>query len=334
MSRIERRLRHSSLARPALFDPEQVRLEGAHRARTARKIRVGLRRSATVLLTTPRWSQPRVFLEDLALELAVGEPGIGCRTVSFRAARGRPEAEGWQIALGVFAQLGQPRWVHSAPLAVADRRGFRVRLAQILGQTEETLRAPVALLAHDVDSLPVQVLEDIGEVWCGHVLAAGPERRSLLLLSGGAAARSGIPGAVHLDLADYGEEEAEEALRSRGGPFPSRALRSLARFTGGVPGLVEAFADRLAEGRTPVLNPDALLGELGVLADELRGAVDIACADGRLAERLQRLLPGEPLPADPELDEPLLDAGLLRRHQLAGLTRVELRCPAIAALVA
>lgn len=333
MSRIARRLSHASLARPTSFDPQQQGLELAFRSRVARKIRVELRRSATILLSTPRWSVPRSFLEDLALELAVGEPGIGCRSVSFRAARGRPEGETWQLALSLFAQLGQPRWVSGAPMAAVDRRGFRTRLAQILEQTEQTLRAPVALLASDVDSLPVETLEDIADIWGEHVRAAGAERRSLLLLSG-VAACTALPGAVRLELLDYGEGEAVEALHRRAGPFPSRALRTLARFTGGVPGLVEVLGERIAEGHVPALNPDALLAELGGLADELRGAVDIATADGQLAERLQSLLPGEPLPEEPALDGHLLDAGLIRRSHVAAGPLVELRSPAIAALVA
>lgn len=303
------------------------------RARTARKIRVELRRGATVQLSTPRWSRPEPFLEDLALELAVGEPGIGCRTVSFRRARGRSEPESWQIALDVFGQLGQPRWVSGPPVAVADARGFRLRLAQILAEAESNLRAPVALLATGVDDLPVRVIEDIAAVWAAHVAGSGEGRRSRLLVAGISPLVVRFPGAVTLELRDYGEDEAVTALLGST-RFPHRAVRTLARFTGGVPGLVEVFAEHIAQGRTPTLRPDALLSELGVLADELRGAVDIACADGQLADRLQRLLPGEALPEEPALDEPLLSAGLLRRARGGPSPLVELRSPAIAALVA
>lgn len=334
MPRVERRIRHGSLARPASLDPLLLHLDAELRGRTARKLRVELRRGTTVLLSTPRWSNPAEFLEDLALDLAVGEPGIGCRTVSFRPARGRGVAESWQVVLRVFAQIGQPRWVQGPPAFVVDARGFRHRLAQILADTEDGLRCPFALLGHDIDCLPVEVLEDIGQVWAAHVAERGVERRSLLLLAGATDVGATVPGATRLELLDYGREEAVEALLEQGGSFPGRALRSLAGFTGGVPVLVETLAERIASGRVPALHPQALLGALGPVADELRGAVDIALAHGELAERLGELLPGDPVPEQPELDRPLLAAGLARRSRAGGGATVELRAPAIAALVA
>lgn len=334
MPRLERRIRLSSVLRPVPLDPLLLHLDTELRGRTARKLRVELRRGTTVLLNTPRWSNPANFLEDLALDLAVGEPGIGCRTVSFRPARGRGVVESWQVVLRVFAQLGQPRWVQGPPAAVADARGFRHRLAQILSDTEDGLRCPFALLGHDVECLPVDVLDDVGEVWAAHVEARGAERRSLLLLAGSPEIGASLPGATRLELLDYGREEAVEALLEQGGSFPGRALRSLAGFTGGVPVLVDTLAERIASGRVPALHPQALLSALGPVADELRGAVDIALAHGELAERLSVLLAGEALQEDPELDRPLLAAGLVRRSRVGGGATVELRSPAIAALVA
>lgn len=333
MSRIARRLQMASLPRASVPRSPGRRLETALRSRTARKLRVELRRGSTVALATPRWSQPQTFLEDLALDLAVGEPGVGCRTVSFRAAAGRPLAEAWWVALHVFSQLGQRSWVSGPPMAVVDDRGFRAMLARVLEQAEEAIDHPVALLAHGAEALPVAVLEDIGRVWTAHADALGPDRRCLLLLAGSVPAEV-LPGAARVDLLDYGAEEAASALLERGGPFPGRALRTLARFTGGVPGLVDALGERLSEGETPTLNPDALLSALGPMADELRGAVDIASADEGLADRLQALLAGEALPEDPSVDEPLRAAGLIRTSRQGGGPQVELRAPAIAALVA
>ena len=45
-------------------------------------MRVLLRRQLPVALITPRWSQARRFLDDLSVDLQLGEPGVTCRTLS------------------------------------------------------------------------------------------------------------------------------------------------------------------------------------------------------------------------------------------------------------
>lgn len=335
MSRLQRRMHLSNVLEPSAVDPEQRIVESALRGRTARKIRAELRRGVPVVLHTPRWSQAHHFLEDVSLDLAVGEPGILCRTVSLRPAAGLPLPEVWPLVLRAFAQLGQRRWVAGPSAAIMESRGFKSLLSQILTDAEGSARQPVALLAHGADRLPVGVLEDIAEVWTKHESLFAGERQAGLLLAGAAGTTLvAPPTSTRMDLSDYGEDEAVAAMLQKGGPFPSRALRNLARFTGGIPSLVDAVSARMADGDTPPLDPDALLDSLGQLADELRGAVDIACTDEHLAERLHALRRGEALAEDPEIDRSLLDAGLLRRSRGPGGARVELRAPAIAALVA
>ena len=324
MSRIARRLKQAALqpGRPPTFDPAQRHLETALRGRTARKARAHLRRLDPVVLQTPRWSCPQGFLEDLALDLAVGEPGIGCRTVSFRPVAGRSLPEVWQFTLGVFAQLGRPGWVYRPPMAVVARLGFRSALRQLLDDAHESSRYPVALLAHGAEHLPMSVLEDISEVWRDYADAALDDRRCGVLMAGaaGVSALSLSDGPV-IELLDYGEEEAA-------------GIDRLVRFTGGVPALVAAVGDGM--GRLGGLPADdtALLRCLGPVADELRGAVDIANADDDLSDRLQMLLPGWALPEIAEVDEPLFRAGLLRHVRAHGEPHVGLRTPAIASFVA
>lgn len=335
MSRLQRRMHLDQVLDPAAVDPGQRLVESALRGKTARKIRTELRRGVPVVLHTPRWSQPHHFLEDVSLDLAVGEPGILCRTVSLRPAGGLSPRDAWPLVLRAFAQLGQRRWVSGPSAAILDRRGFRTLLSQILTDAEGAARQPVALLAHGADRLPVELLEDIAQVWGEHETLFAGERQAGLLLAGAAGTTLVAPrSATRMDLSDYGEDEAVATLQQRGGPFPSRALRSLARFTGGIPSLVDALGERMAEGGTPPLEPDALLDSLGPLAQELRGAVDIASTQEHLAERLHALRFGDDLPEAPQLDQPLIDAGLLRRFRGAGGSRVALRAPAIAALVA
>lgn len=335
MSRLQRRLHLTQVLERPTVDPGQRLVENALRGRTARKIRNELRRGVPVVLHTPRWSQAHHFLEDVSLDLAVGEPGILCRTVSLRPAMGLPLQEVWPLVLRAFAQTGSRHWVSGPSAAVMDSGGFKTLLAQILTEAEGNALQPVALLAHGADGLPVGVLEDIAEVWTAHERLFAGERHAGLLLAGAAGTTLvAPPSAARLDLSDYGEEEAVAAILQRGGPFPNRALRSLARFTGGIPSLVDAVGECMAQGETPPLDPDALLQSLGQLADELRGAVDIACTDEQLAERIHALRRGETLLEDPEIDGPLLEAGLVRRCRGPGGARVELRAPAIAALVA
>src|SRR4051812_11808227 len=99
MHRAERRRILLEGRRSTVFDPDQVRMEEATRGRLARRLRGHLRRLEPVAMLTPRWSAPQGFLEDLALDLAVGEPEIGCRTVSFRPLMGRSAPEAWNFLL-------------------------------------------------------------------------------------------------------------------------------------------------------------------------------------------------------------------------------------------
>lgn len=335
MSRIERRMAVAALGPRREFNPEQPLLESAVRARAARRIRSNVRRGSPVALYTPRWSLPQGFLEDVAIDLAVGEPGVGCRTVNFRPVQGRPTGEVWQFTLQLFAQLGRRGWVYRAPSAVASRTGFRALLGELLEAADDEARSPVALLACGVEHLPVQVLEDIGEVWEDYCRRPPESRRAAVLMAGTVrGAWTGLAGVTELDLVDYGEGEAAELLMERSDGLPREVAEQVVRFTGGIPGLVEAAAARLASGADLPAREDALLASLGAVADELRGAVDIAASDAGLADRLMDLLPGEPLTLAPDVDQPLLDAGLLRAVRSPGPPRVAIRAPAIAALVA
>lgn len=337
MSRLERRIHRAGLGVRPGSRPEQTLLESAFRGRTARKIRGDLRRGVPLLLHAPRWSQPARFLDDLALDLAISEPGIGCRTVSFRPIQGRPLGEAWQQVLRLFAQVGKPRWISGPPRMVADRRGFRGVLRELLSEVDAARdgHEKVALLAHGAELLPLQILEDLGEVWQAYAAAAGLDRRCTLLLAGA----PGTPnllgeGSSVVDLQDYGPSEAATALVGRFGPYPRRALGQLAGFTGGIPDLVDALGARVLALGPAGLGPEALMQTLGPAMDEIRGAVDIASSNGALADRLLCLQGGEPLREEPFVDDSLLSAGLVRRVRGDGGSRVMLRAPAIAALIA
>lgn len=338
MSRVARRIRMgartAAIPGPTRFSVEQHAIETALRGRASRKARAHLRRMEPVVLLTPRWSASARFLEDLALDLAVGEPTVGCRTVDLRPLKDRSVGEAWQFVQHVLTQLGQRGWSQRRPQSVVDRRGFRWSLEQLLEEVHHEAPHRVALLAHGAQHLPVEVIEDLATAWEDYTERHPEGRRLTLLLAGSQAARwLKVGAAPQLDLADYGEAEAAAAIVGRAGPMPLRHLEEVARFTGGIPSLVEAVGRAArTHGELP-LRPNELLQSMGRLADEMRGAVDIVAASDPLADRLFELLDGEPAQARPEVDMALVQAGLVRELRVGGDAQVALRAPAIAALV-
>jgi hypothetical protein len=70
---------------------------------------------------------------------------------------------------------------------------------------------------------------------------------------------------------------------------------------------------------------------MGPVAEDVRGAVSMAMTSASHAERLLNLANGEALAEDPEVDDQLMMAGLIRRSRVIGVPHVELRAPALAA---
>lgn len=333
MQRDARRLELWRARRDTTFDPDQAHTEAAIRARTARRVRTNLRRLEPVAMLTPRWTAPQGFLEDLALDLAVGEPAVGCRTVSFRPLLGRAPAEAWNFLLRVLSDLGGSGWESRAVPMVVDRRGFYHAAERLLDEAHEESPYPVALLGHSCEHLPVEVLEDVALVWARYAERAREERRCTVLLAGSVDTPAlDVGGAVRVDLTDFAEAEAAAALVMQVGAIPPRLLERAARFSGGVPALVHALGEGASTGVFPSL-PEDMLRTMGPVADELRGAVQSAMTRPEAAERLLQFLPGEPLVEEPSVDRGLLMAGLLRRSRSLGEPKVELRTPAIAAAV-
>ncbi len=334
-TRVARRMWLDTVSDPAdTFSPRQRRSEVSRRGRIARKVRYHLRRMEPVVVLSPRWSQPLSFLEDLALDLAVGEPAIGCRTVRFRALKGRRLPEIWNHLVEVFQRFlpsaGQP----DVPTSVADRRGFRWSMETLLEQAHAQSPHRIALLACEAEHLPLSVIEDLTLTWGAYYDSHPENRRCTILLAGSIQARwLSIGSAPRVELADYSEDEAVAAMMARAGERRPNDIRSIARFTGGIPGIVDRVGAHFAEHGSLPGSRDQLLNILGTLGDEMRGAVDIIAADSGLSERLDRLMRGEALPEARLLDEPLRMAGLLRVVPTHGRPHVTLRAPAIAALL-
>jgi hypothetical protein len=330
--RAVRRLNLWHARKGVTFDPELVYQESALRARTGRRVRTNLRRLEPVAMLTPRWSAPQGFLEDIALDLAVGEPSIGCRTVSFRPLLGRSNAEAWNFILRVLADLPNTGWQQRPLPMVVDRRGFYYAAEQLLDEAHAEAPYPVALLAHSCEHLPVDVLEDVALVWARYAERARDERRCTVLLAGSVDTPAlDVGGAARTELSDFGEAEAAAALVMQVGAIPPRLLERAARFSGGVPAVVAALGRGAGDGVFPG-QPEEMIRAMGPLADELRGAMHNAMTDPDVTERLHALMRGEPLVEEPSVDRTLLMSGLSRRTRSVGASMVELRSPALAAL--
>ncbi len=331
MHRFERRRALLQGRRAAAFDPEQLRIEGAPRARLARRIRGHLRRLEPIAMLTPRWSAPQGFLEDLALDLAVGEPELGCRTVSFRPLMGRSAPEAWNFLLRVLGDLGgQDYGTRIAPM-VCDRRGFYNAAEMLLDNAQEEAEYPIALLAHGAEHLPVEVLDDIAQVWARYAENVTTDRRCTLLLAGSVDTPAlDVGNATRIDLADFGELEAADSLVVQLGAADAEAVERAARFSGGVPAIVQALINGVGRADELPRTPQDLLRAVGPVGDEIRGAVQGALTTPDTAERLHCLLDGEPQLEEPHVDEALLLAGVIRRVRRVGGPHVALRSPAIA----
>ncbi len=330
MSVLDRRIAWAQARRTTPFDARQVHVESAIRGRIARKVRGHVRRMDPVALLTPRWSAPQPFLEDVALDLAVGSPGLGCRTVSLRPLRGRSEAEAWNFLLRVLSDLAGP--ARTLP-TVADRRGFQYVARELIDDAHENNHGS-ALLAHGVEHLPVSVLEELVGLFGEYFSTAGDDRRVTALFAASVESPSlRLREMVDIELCDYAEPEAEASVLALAGPVQREALIRAVAFTGGVPAMVEAVArGASAHGNVP-RDDGELLRLMGPLADDLRAAIGIALTNPESAERLHTLLDGEAHDEEPELDNALRLAGLVRRVRTSGGgARVALRAPALAAL--
>lgn len=319
---------------------ERLYQESATRNRIARKARYHLRRLEPVAIIAPRWSAPASFLETLSMDLAGGEPALHCRTLSVRSMLGRPIQEVRNFLLRGLGDLpGLSYENRPLPMAV-DRRGFLYAAGQILEELhaeddyvgEEPNEQRTALLLHGVENLPVEVLEDLGEIWREHVTTLGARRRFTLLLCGSIDTPAlDVGDAVRIELSDYADTEAaaQIALQVRVPSAP--LLERIVRYSGGVPAVVEALVAGANEQQALPEQPVECLRLMGGVGDEFRGAVQAALALPDTAERIYSLLDGGAHQEQPNVDQTLLYAGLVRRVRALGQPQIRLRSPALVA---
>ncbi|MEZ4321181.1 MAG: hypothetical protein R3F61_27145 [Myxococcota bacterium] len=314
MNRLTRRIAILRGKREGAFDPNQYYFENARRTRLARAVRVHLRFGRPVVLVAPRWSQAEVFLEDLSVDLSLGDPSILARTLSLAPLKGLTAHQGWGWLAAAVAEFCQIHLEEGPAWQAVSRRGFRAVMAELMARAEGG--RPRCLLVHHVEHLPVDALTDLVDVFREHVARFPHGRCFNLLLAGSVDARHfDLAGAVRMVLPDFSTIEAVEILVEHLGPLDAHRLRHVVDVVGGVPALLDALGESGENDLSGVLaDRENLWRALGIVADEVRHALDIVNSDERLSTRLERLARLGPLPEDPEFDFPLRQAGLVRQQ--------------------
>ena len=328
----ERPVRRAALLkgkRHLAFDPTQRWHEGADRQRTMRALRVHLRAGRPVFLHTLRWSQPNRFLEDVAVDVAMGTPRIDARVLSVAPASGKGALQAWSWLMGALTPLLGRSEERGFAQAVS-REGYRARFRHLLhGEPAGPARA---ILLTGLEHLHFDVVRDLVEIVRTAALEAEGPPRVVVVLAGAVEPRLAEPW-ISLTLPDYGAAEAAEAIVEIAGPRPCDSLPAVHRAFGGVPAMVERLAAEGPRGLAEVLeHRDAVWRRLGPLGVELRSAFTIVQADTALGLRLEALAQGT-LPTDPEVDRRLARAGLVQIAHRRGRAETVLRMPLLLDLV-
>ncbi|MCA9556312.1 MAG: hypothetical protein KC933_40180 [Myxococcales bacterium] len=312
MHRLQRRQIILKGKRTTAFDPDQYWFDRARRTRLARRLRVHLRHGDPVVLVTPRWSRAPGFLDDLAVDLSMGDPAVRARPLHLLPLMGLTTHQAWGWLADAVAEFCQVPLQEGPAWRAVSRRGFRTVLAELFEKAEGG-RAR-CLMLHGLEHVNVEALQDLFEVFHAHVEAMGPDRRFNMLFAGSIdAPHFAMEGAVRAELGDYSEAEAIETLVEHLGPLEAHRLSSVVAMVGGVPAILEALGERGPDDLSRILTDrDEMWRALGPLAEEVRSAIDIVSADQNLADRLERLARKGSVEAEAEADARLSRAGLVR----------------------
>lgn len=327
-TRLDRRLAILRGKREGAFDRDQYYLEQALRARVARKTRCYIRKMQPVILVTPRWSQARAFLDDVAVDLMLGEPSVRCRTLSLMPLEGRTPHQAWSWLVQAITEfcglsIPGPAW------QVVSRHGFRVVMKELFRRAERTERR--CLMIHALEHIHVEALRDLLAVFEDHLHhRSAPPRFNLLLAGAVQAPHLSFEGVEQLILPDFTEQEALESLVEHLGPDNLPRLRSLVESIGGIPAVLDTLGTNAADRISQVVaDRRAFWTALGPLGQEIRRSFDIVAADPKMSARLESLARSGPQPHEPDRDGPLFRAGLV--HHPGPLTA--LRAPVFHDLV-
>jgi len=328
MPRLDRRIAILKGKRNGAFDRDQYYLEGAQRARLARKARALLRGMRPVALVTPRWSEPQQFLDDVAVDLLLGEPVVRSRMLSLRSLRGRTTHQAWTWlvqAVSNFTQqsLPGPAW------QVVDRHGFDKVMENLLSRTHEGERT--CLMIHGLEHLNTTARDDLLAVLAAHA-AEGVARSGLNFVLAGAvnAQLLTAPRITSLVLPDFSVGEAVESLVEYLGVDDLQRLRDVVELVGGVPEVLHMLGtDSASRINDIVHNRHIFWNALGLVGSDILRTFREVTADDALSLRLDRIAQG-PQAVEADADDALIRAGLCRQTRDGRQTM--LRAPVFADL--
>ncbi len=314
------------------MDAGQYWHERTPRMVAARKLRTLLRAGRPTLLHTPRWSQSARWLEDVALDLQLGSPTVQSEVVPLAPMQGRSAVQAWAWVMqrmSGFCGLPDDRRLAQA----VNREGFRTLMGELLERSATGPERCAMLLG--LESVHLDVLRDLLEVYREHTLAFGEGVRLNFLVTGAVEApHLGFETTNRLSLPDFSTTEAIESLVEQVGPQPIPRLRQLAVLTGGIPALL----DRIGSLGPAAIDDaggarDAIWRFLGPLGAEIRSVFQIAWAEPALSRRLEVLAKEGAQPEMLEVDARLLRTGLVRLVRRGSRPRIEIRAPVFADLV-
>lgn len=325
-NRLDRRTIILRGKREGAFDSDQYWMEAAKRERQARRLRVALRTTRPAVVIAPRWSQVQRFLDDVASDLAIEEPEIIARTLALQGLKGLTAHQAWGWLAAAIAEFCQITLAEGPAWQAVSRHGFRSVVTDLLEQAED---GPArCLMIHGMEHLQVEAVRDLIEVFEAHCNTHEDRRFNLLLAGAIDAPHFGFEGAERVELVDYSDREAVEALVEHFGPVDAYRLKAIVSIVGGVPALIDALGHEERSELVSILqNRETLWKVLGPVGEEVRAALDIVNADGEMARRLERLARKGELPEEAELDARLISAGLVRRHVRKSGAVTQIRTP-------
>jgi hypothetical protein len=250
------------------------------------RINFMLRRHQPIVLQTPRWSAPDIFLRELF---------SNNKSFLFPHIHITPQytlSEVWMLVAQSFQEaLDLEEEEVTALLFIAERKGFRWylhRFFDLLSKREHTYDA---IIIEAVENLPLSIVEDIQLAWIEYFSEITDELRIPIVIAG--AIEGGLFHNI-LWLSDYGDEESKRLFLSAG-----LENHQEIEFCGGVPAFVHALLS------------DPTLDSWNRLKGDARKLIELISVQSQYYDRLIELSQSEHLIAKPELDIGLMQAGLV-----------------------
>lgn len=290
---------------PRPLRPQDVQSIQSPREHLHIQIQVYLRRRQSVLLKTPRWSDPHLFwrraLEGIpeVCELSPPSPHLS-RTLQ------------WRQLLEQFGFIASDEPVLKV---VAERGGFRQALMHVMVAQQSPI------LIAQAERWPLTMLADIQFAW--H--KTKEPKRPALLISG--AIRGGEVN-HQLWLPDLSLDESMRILmKNRHTADDLTDLTVYLRRSGGVPAFVEALEPLVTSKR---MSKSAVEHVWQSLLSETQDVVDHLSTDMKPYMRLCAIVQSGALPFIYGVDQPLIETGLVRKVRRGMKSFIVLRAPLFA----